>query len=68
MDSGATVYLSYLVRLWYMPDRGGGQWSGEVECIQDGRRRRFESLAEIAAFFSSPERFWEGEKDVRGPA
>ncbi len=55
MRKGASVYLSLLVRLWYVPTREGGRWEGEVEHVQSGRRWWFGDLESMVKFLSVPE-------------
>ena len=51
-------YASFLVRLWRTaePESGGssGDWQGEVEHIQSGRRSAFASPTELWEFLSQP--------------
>jgi hypothetical protein len=52
--SAPTRYASFLVRLWREedPERPGrfGDWQGEVEHIQSGRRWTFARLDELLGF------------------
>ncbi len=52
-----TTYCSLLVRLWWKPNREGGDWTGEVEHVQTGKRWRFDSLQEMLDILSRPETF-----------
>ena len=51
-------YASFLVRLWRTaePESGGssGDWQGEVEHIQSGRRSAFASIGELWEFLRQP--------------
>lgn len=47
-------YASFLVRLWHCaesaPEDSNGQWQGEIEHIQSGRRWAFGSAQELWHF------------------
>jgi hypothetical protein len=51
-------YASFLVRLWRPaePESAGssGDWQGEVEHIQSGRRSAFASIGELWEFLCQP--------------
>jgi len=64
MPGPLRTYCSFLVRLWLETSAHGQQWAGEVERVQDGRVWQFESLEELARFFSSVERFLEAGPDA----
>ncbi len=57
MEQAGIVYLSFIVRMWYVPasDDSGGAWRGEVEHIQSGRRWHFRHLEEMLALLARPE-------------
>jgi hypothetical protein len=61
MDASETTqdqYASFLVRLWRSaeprPNGSNGDWQGEVEHIQSGRRWRFASLAGLDRILRQP--------------
>ena len=53
-----TTYISFLLRLWRDrdPDHSEqlGEWQGEIEHIQSGRRWRFHTIEELTQFLSDP--------------
>jgi hypothetical protein len=52
----AQEYRSFLVRLWLEAGVAGAesaQWRGEVEHIQSGQARQFESLNALLDFFGT---------------
>jgi hypothetical protein len=61
MDASETTqdqYASFLVRLWRSaeprPNGSTGEWQGEVEHIQSGRRSAFASIGELWEFLCQP--------------
>ncbi len=54
----APTYISFLVRMWReksteQPERVG-DWQGEVEHIQSGRRWKFSNMEALTRFLCNP--------------
>jgi hypothetical protein len=57
-ESTQDQYASFLVRLWRSadpaPGSSNGDWQGEVEHIQSGKRLAFGSISELWEFLRQP--------------
>ena len=62
MDEGRRRYISYLLRLWRIEDRGKPSWRASLEDPGSGDRLGFAGIDDLCAFLR-----WEADQPPSSP-
>ncbi len=68
MKPGKHRYLSYLLRLWFVKQNGGGIWRASLEDPHTGKRNGFADMKALMQFLDQQTQEAGGKMTDRDPA